>query len=99
MDPNQPQQQQHIQIKASDEKMAGHYANLMNILATKEEFVMDFLSVFPPTGTLNARIIVSPEHFKRIVRVLQENLKRHEEQYGTIEEATAPASGIGFQER
>ena len=43
-------QNNQIQIKASDEKMKGEYSNVLQILHTKEEFVLDFLNIFPPTG-------------------------------------------------
>ena len=89
--------EQQIQIKASDEKLKGEYSNVMQILHTKEEFVLDFLNVFPPTGTLNSRIIVSPGHFKRMVKAMEENLKKYEEANGKISEAEAPKSSIGFQ--
>lgn len=100
---NQNQQNQagkQINIKATDEKLAGVYSNMMQILHAKEEFVLDFLNAFPPTGTLNSRVIVSPGHFKRMVRAMEENLKKYEDQFGKIEEASAPENtGIGFQER
>ncbi len=89
--------QQQIQIKASDEKLKGEYSNVMQILHTKEEFVLDFMNVFPPTGTLNSRVILSPGHFKRMVSAMEENLKKYEEVNGPIEVAEAPKSGIGFQ--
>lgn len=85
-----------IQIKATDEKLKGEYSNVMQIIHTKEEFVMDFLNVFPPTGTLNSRIIVSPGHFKRMVKAVQENLEKYESTFGKIEESEAPQS-IGFK--
>lgn len=96
--PNQQGQQQ-IQIKASDEKLKGEYANVMQVLHTKEEFVLDFLNVFPPTGTLNARVIVSPGHFKRMVAAMAENLKKYEEAFGALEASEAPTNPIGFQDR
>lgn len=68
----------------------------MQILHTKEEFVLDFLNVFPPTGTLNSRIIVSPGHFKRMAKAMQENLAKHEASFGKIEQSEEP-KGIGFQ--
>lgn len=89
--------QQQIQIKASDEKVKGEYANVMQVLHTKEEFVLDFLNVFPPTGTLNSRVIVSPSHFKRMVTAMAENLKKYEDQFGQIEPSEAPSNTIGFQ--
>jgi hypothetical protein len=91
-------QAQQINIKATDEKLKGEYSNVMQIMHTKEEFVMDFLNVFPPTGTLNSRIIVSPGHFKRMVKAVQENLAKYEASFGPIAESESP-QGIGFQER
>jgi hypothetical protein len=90
-------EQKQIQIKATDEKLRGEYSNMMQILHTKEEFVLDFLNIFPPTGTLNSRIILSPGHFKRMMKAMEENLKKYEAQFGKIEESEAPKSGIGFQ--
>lgn len=103
--PNQPQQgqnQNQVQIKASDEKLKGEYSNVMQILHTKEEFVLDFLNVFPPTGTLNSRIIVSPGHFKRMLGAMQGNLKKYEEKFGSLEPSQSPAEAdksIGFKDR
>ena len=61
----------------------------------KEEFVLDFLFVQPqhsPQGqavaNLRARVITSPEHAQRILRALQENLRRYEDSFGIIEEST-----------
>ena len=90
------QNQQQVQIKASDEKIKGEYSNVMQILHTKEEFVLDFLSVFPPTGTLTSRVIVSPGHYKRMVVAMQENLKKYEETFGKVEESKGPQNNFGF---
>lgn len=91
----QPQQQ--IQIKATDEMMKGVYANMANIFHNKEEFVLDFMNIFQSTGTLNARVILSPGHMKRMVLAMQENLKKYEEQFGNVEASEAPSNTIGFQ--
>lgn len=88
--------QQQIQIKASDEKLKGEYSNVMQILHTKEEFVLDFLNVFPPTGTLNSRVILSPGHFKRMVKAMGENLEKYENQFGKIEASEEPKT-VGFK--
>ncbi len=69
---------------------------MMQILHTKEEFVLDFLNVFPPTGTLNSRIIVSPGHFKRMVKAMQENLEKYETAFSKIEASEEPET-IGFK--
>lgn len=89
-------QSNQIDIKATDEKLKGDYSNVMRILHTKEEFVLDFLNVFPPTGTLNSRIIVSPGHFKRMVKAMDENLKKYEASFGNVEASEAPET-IGFK--
>lgn len=85
-----------INIKATDEKLKGEYSNVMQILHTKEEFVLDFLNVFPPTGTLNSRIILSPGHFKRMVKAMQENLEKYEASFGKLEQSAEPGK-IGFE--
>jgi hypothetical protein len=95
---NQQESSKQVQIKATDDKLKGEYSNVMQILHTKEEFVMDFLNVFPPTGTLNARMIVSPGHFKRMAKAMQDNLKKYEEKFGKIKESDMPENnGFGFQ--
>lgn len=90
---------QQIQIKTSDETLRGTYANTANIFHTKEEFVLDFMNIFPPTGTLNARVILSPGHFKRTLAAMADNLKKYEDHFGSVEASEPPAEKIGFQER
>lgn len=75
-----------IQIENSNEDIKGTYANMAQILHTKEEFVIDFLNVIPPRGTLNSRVIVSPSHFKRIASAMHNNLKKYEEKFGKVDE-------------
>ncbi|HUT22082.1 MAG TPA: DUF3467 domain-containing protein [Candidatus Bipolaricaulota bacterium] len=88
-----------IQIKAQDADLKGIFANAMQITHTREEFVLDFLNIFPPQGTLNARIITTPGHLKRIVLALQDNLKKYENTFGEIEIADMPKNEVGFGER
>jgi hypothetical protein len=90
------QQPNQVQIKATDEKLKGEYSNVAQILHTKEEFVLDYMNIFPPTGTLNARIIVSPGHFKRMLKAMQENLDKYENSFGKVEVSDAPEA-IGFK--
>ncbi|RMD84003.1 MAG: DUF3467 domain-containing protein [Candidatus Dadabacteria bacterium] len=89
-----PQAQQ-IAIQSDPQSAAGVYANLMMVTHRKEEFVLDFLFVQPQqaaggeaVASLRARVITSPEHVKRIVRALQENVRKYEAKFGPIEEAT-----------
>ena len=97
MNPNQPQGRQ-LQIKITDEVMKGAHANAMAVAHSKEEFVLDFMNLYPwqNVGMVSARVITTPGHLKRIVAALQENLKKYESQHGKIEQAQAPAE-IGFK--
>ena len=96
--PGSPQggpEKKQINIKITDEILEGRYANMMMVAHTKEEFILDFANVVPPQGILNARIITSPGHMKRIIKALQENLKKYESQFGEIQESEPP-KGIPF---
>jgi len=79
-----------VSIKVPEKVLPGVYANQMIVNHTREEFVMDFVNLFPPQGVVNARIIVSPGHLKRMIRALRENLARYETAFGPILEANAP---------
>lgn len=91
------QQQNQIQIKANDETLKGHYANMATILHTKEEFIIDFMTVFSLTGTLNTRVIVSPSHMKRMISAFSDNIAKYEKKFGVVEPSEPPQSPIGFQ--
>ncbi len=86
---------QQITVQIDPSKSDGVYSNLMMISHRKEEFVLDFMFLQPQRGTkghnvatLRSRVITSPEHAKRILRALQENVSRYEAAYGSIQEAT-----------
>lgn len=82
-----------IKIKISDEELRGRYSNLLRITHTREEFILDFINVVPPQGIVNARIVASPGHLKRIMRALGQNLKLYEERFGEVVEAADPVGG------
>jgi hypothetical protein len=79
-----------VPVKFPEDVLAGVYSNQMMVSHTREEFVIDFISVFPPQGVVNARVIVSPGHLKRMIRALSENLQRYETHHGPILEAAPP---------
>ena len=92
-------EQKQLQIKAKDEDLKGNYSNLMQIVHTKEEFILDFFLASPPQGVLASRVIMSPGHIKRMTKALQDNIKKYEERFGQIKEAEAPEVSedkIGF---
>jgi len=82
-----------VSIKMPDDILGGVYANQMMVSHTREEFVLDFINLFPPTGVVNARVIVSPGHLKRMIRALSDNLSRYEGRFGAVIEAEAPPPG------
>jgi hypothetical protein len=84
-----------IQVTFPDHLKGGVYANNMSVAHTREEFVLDFLMVAPPAGSVTARIILSPGHVKRVISVLAENVRKYEEAFGTIRTAEEPRGRIG----
>jgi len=73
----------------------------MTVMHTKEEFVLDFMNVSynPNAVTLGAKVISSPEHFKRIVAALQDNLKKYEEKFGPVESPAPVQPAVPTQEQ
>jgi hypothetical protein len=89
------EQQNQIQIQVEAQNATGVYSNLMMITHRKEEFILDFLFVQPqrtPQGqavaNLRSRVITTPEHMKRILKAMEENINRYEQTFGEIHEAT-----------
>jgi len=90
-----PSSDQQIAVQIDPQHGNGVYSNLMMISHRKEEFILDFMFLQPQRAgkgqsiaTLRSRVITSPEHAKRILRALGENVARYESAYGTIQEAT-----------
>lgn len=79
-----------MKINFPEQLQGGVYANNMIVRHTKEEFVMDFIMVAPPAGAVTARVIISPGHMKRVINALQDNIKKYEQAFGTIEVAAEP---------
>jgi hypothetical protein len=89
------EQQSQIQVQIDAQHATGVYSNLMMITHRKEEFILDFLFVQPqrtPQGqaiaSLRSRVITTPEHMKRILKAMEENIGRYEQAFGVIHEAT-----------
>jgi len=97
---NQPKQEKQggrrqVRIKMPERILPGVYANQMLVSHTREEFLLDFVNLFPPEGVVNARVIVSPGHLKRMIRALADNLQRYEAAHGAVIEAAPPPSDPG----
>ena len=88
------QQQRKLPVKMPEKVLPGVYSNQMMISHTREEFLIDFINLFPPEGVVNARVIVSPGHLKRMRRALTDNLSRYEANHGKVIEAEPPQEGM-----
>lgn len=75
-----------IQIELTDDVAQGTYANLAIIAHSSSEFVIDFIRVVPnvPKAKVQSRIILTPEHAKRLLAALNDNVNKYESQFGTI---------------
>lgn len=80
--------QQQLNIELNDEVAQGLYSNLAIITHSPAEFVVDFIRVMPntPKARVQSRIILTPQHAKRLLRALQENVSKYEAQHGKIQE-------------
>ena len=78
--PDQQQPQTQINIEISEEIAEGQYANLAIITHSHAEFVIDFVNVMPgtPKSKVKSRIIFTPQHAKRFMKALLENVQRYE---------------------
>ncbi len=81
------QQPQQLNIELSEEVAQGIYSNLAVITHSSSEFVLDFVRIMPgiPKANVKSRIILTPEHAKRLLLALQDNLKKYEAAHGVID--------------
>ena len=84
----QPQQPSQLNIEISEEVAEGNYANLAIITHSHSEFVIDFVNVMPgtPKSKVKSRIILTPQHAKRLMKALTENIGRYESVNGSIKD-------------
>ena len=85
-----PKNQAQINIELNEEVAQGTYSNLAVITHSSSEFVIDFIRIMPgiPKAQVKSRIILTPEHAKRLVSALQDNIAKYESVHGTIKEGT-----------
>lgn len=89
---NQQQNPNQLQIELSEEIAEGTYSNLAIITHSSAEFVCDFIKVMPgvPKAKVKSRIVLTPEHAKRFMRALQDNVNKYEAEHGTIKATENP---------
>ena len=94
----QQQQQNQINIEISEEVAEGSYANLAIITHSHAEFVVDFVNVMPgtPKSKVKSRIIFTPQHAKRLMKALADNVQRFEQMHGKIKDSEMNALPLNF---
>lgn len=88
-----------INIELSEEIAEGVYANLAMIAHSNSEFVIDFIRLMPgvPKAKVKSRIVITPEHAKRLLYALKENIDKYEESFGVIKKTEeAPRFPLNF---
>lgn len=96
MTENNPNQQ--INIELTDEIAEGVYSNLAIITHSSSEFVIDFIKMMPgvPKAKVKSRIVLTPQHVKRLLRALKENIANFEAVNGIIKEQEGETTPFGL---
>jgi len=86
MDENKQNDQQQFSLDLKSEVAKGTYSNLAIITHSRSEFIIDFATILPglPKPEINNRIVMTPEHAKRLLNALSENISKYEGQFGQI---------------
>lgn len=89
MNNNKPENQ--INIELSEEVAEGIYSNLAIITHSNSEFILDFIKMMPgiPKAKVKSRIVLTPQHAKRLLRALKDNIARFEQAHGAIKDSEA----------
>ncbi len=97
-DEKKTQKQGQINIELDEKIAEGIYSNLAIINHSVSEFVLDFVSIMPgtPKSKVKSRIILTPQHAKRLVKALNDNVKRFENSHGEIKDFEQPPMPLNF---
>lgn len=85
---DQPTSPSQLNIEISEEVAEGTYANLAIITHSHAEFVIDFINIMPgtPKHKVKSRIIFTPQHAKRFMKAMMENIQKYEAMNGAIKD-------------
>lgn len=89
---------QQINIELDADVAQGIYSNLAIINHSASEFVVDFVSIMPgvPKSKVKSRIILTPQHAKRLLKALADNVNRFESAHGEIKDFEQPPIPMNF---
>ena len=90
--------QKQINIELDERTAEGIYSNLAIINHSASEFVIDFISMMPgaPKAKVKSRIVLTPQHAKKFLKALNDNVARFENAHGTIKDYDQPVLPINF---
>lgn len=85
-------------IELPEEVAEGVYSNLAIISHSQSEFVVDFIRMVPnvPKAKVKSRVILTPQHAKRLLRALADNVKKFEAQFGPVKEGESGYPPMNF---
>ncbi len=92
------QQQGQINIELDEKTAEGIYSNLAIINHSASEFIVDFVAILPgvPKAKVKSRIVLTPQHAKRFLKALGENIHRYELANGEIKDTEQPHIPLNF---
>ena len=92
------EQQEQINIELDENIAEGIYSNLAIINHSSSEFVLDFVNIMPglPKAKVKSRIVLTPQHAKRLIKALADNVHRFELSHGEITDTEQPAIPLNF---
>ena len=95
---NPKKQQEQINIELDETVAEGIYSNLAIINHSSSEFVLDFVSIMPgiPKAKVKSRIVLTPQHAKRLLNAIGENIHRFEAAHGEIKETEQAPIPLNF---
>ncbi len=95
---NNEQLQNQLNIELTEEMAEGVYSNLAIITHSTAEFVLDFINVMPnaPKAKVKSRVVLAPQHAKRLMKALVENVKKFEQVHGAIKDIEQNALPMQF---
>ena len=87
-----------INIELDEKTAEGTYSNLAVINHSVSEFVVDFISLMPGAhkAKVKSRVILTPQHAKKFLKALQDNVTKFESSHGTIKDYEQPGIPINF---
>lgn len=97
-DKDKKQQQKQINIELDEKTAEGTYSNLAIINHSVSEFVVDFISMMPgaPKAKVKSRIVLTPQHAKKFLKALSDNVNRFEKAHGIIKDYEQPTIPLNF---